>query len=400
MKSIGILLVIVELFLVCVNGCDFIEINADIGNFRFYPMTIQESFSVGLTSGRTSFATKAEESDNKTLFLYHVNIDGFGGIGRWVINDELGSKTNAMAFIDSWAVLPHMIREINDADKLSWQVSVSGNWIVDSSPAIFCSNQDRTIFFESSHILPQLSGFYLETMIDKEVYSHDGPVYASVKAFDDDVMHYLYKVDGKWIIGDDIGVDNGAAFMEDTNSTYAHEIDTQLWYFAVGGQWTPEYAFVVGGDSESSAFRNLHNHRYIKFIPNGQQVTRLRNDIVIPLVGLGTGGIPLESQERVVDQSIRLGYRSLDLAREYNNENVVGDLLEKYLQNKEDDGEPLVRREELFLISKVWPTHLGFLPTSNELFYSLEALRTSYVDLYYLHWPRYCTTHIVARRIG
>lgn len=49
---------------------------------------------------------------------------------------------------------------------------------------------------------------------------------------------------------------------------------------------------------------------------------------------------------------------------------------------------PIITRRDLFLESKVWPTELGYLPTSRAVRSSLQQLRTNYVDLYLLHWPK------------
>lgn len=76
------------------------------------------------------------------------------------------------------------------------------------------------------------------------------------------------------------------------------------------------------------------------------------------------------------------GYRLLDLAREYQNEGKVSRILS---MGKKDPTIPL--REEVFLVSKVWPTHLGFHPTTREVYESMRALQTPYIDMYMLHWP-------------
>jgi len=72
----------------------------------------------------------------------------------------------------------------------------------------------------------------------------------------------------------------------------------------------------------------------------------------------------------------------LDLAREYGNEGTVGDILVETAQL--EDGPS---REEVFLISKVWPTELGFIPTLDAIDASLNLLKTPYIDMYLLHWP-------------
>jgi diketogulonate reductase-like aldo/keto reductase len=84
----------------------------------------------------------------------------------------------------------------------------------------------------------------------------------------------------------------------------------------------------------------------------------------------------------VLEEALRAGYRMLDLSREDRNEQVAGDILHRF---GADSDVPL--RSEVFLVSKVWPTHLGFGPTSREVTKSLLALQSAYTDLYLIHWP-------------
>lgn len=51
----------------------------------------------------------------------------------------------------------------------------------------------------------------------------------------------------------------------------------------------------------------------------------------------------------------------------------------------EDPETPL--REEVFVVSKVWPSHLGFHPTTREIYESMRALQTPYIDMFMIHWP-------------
>lgn len=98
---------------------------------------------------------------------------------------------------------------------------------------------------------------------------------------------------------------------------------------------------------------------------------------------LWTGfGSTAATSAATLEEALRLGYRMLDLAREHGDEGAVGALLHRHAA---DPGVPL--RGEVFLASKVWPTHLGFGPTSREVARSLLALRSAYVDLYLIHWP-------------
>jgi diketogulonate reductase-like aldo/keto reductase len=95
---------------------------------------------------------------------------------------------------------------------------------------------------------------------------------------------------------------------------------------------------------------------------------------------LGTGGIPRDQEAQVFSEALRLGYRLFDLGREYGNEPAAAQML----------AEPgaAAGRSEVFLQSKVWPTQLGFAPTTAALATSLWELRSTYVDQYMLHWPR------------
>ena len=84
----------------------------------------------------------------------------------------------------------------------------------------------------------------------------------------------------------------------------------------------------------------------------------------------------------MIAEAMREGYRMFDLARENRNEENVGRILHN---NRGNENFPA--RSDVFLISKVWPTNLGFFPTSKEIAKSLMDLKTSYVDLYMIHWP-------------
>lgn len=104
--------------------------------------------------------------------------------------------------------------------------------------------------------------------------------------------------------------------------------------------------------------------------------------------------------------ALTLGYRLFDLAREYENEDIVPQALQRVAQlhnaqcelprgmrthpdacRAETAQAGPVARDELFLQSKVWPTELGFEPTSAAIMTSLRVLQTNYIDQYMLHWP-------------
>ena len=370
------------LYFVAVRSCEFFEINIpEFGEFRFLPLSTNVTESAGIKSGRTAFAT----AESPAIFLYHVVSEPtLDGVGRWVINDQFGSASSAMAYIDSWAVLPHLIPDVNDEDKTLWQVPIDGVWTGINSVSVNCFPEDRTVYLEGTPRSLSTTGFYLEAVVDKEVTSYEGPLYTQVKAFEDDLQLYLYKVGTKWIVGDVIGNDGGFAFVEDENATWAHEIRNEQWNFVVDSDWQSDFAVVISGSDVGSVYYHLRDFRSMKFIPTGQRISRLRNDVVMPVVGFGTGAIPAEQSKSAIDAALRGGYRLLDLAREYANEHIVAEIFGEYASSND---ESLPRRSDVFLISKVWPTHLGVIPTTEEVFRSLESLQTTYVDLYYIHWP-------------
>src|SRR4029077_17114132 len=97
----------------------------------------------------------------------------------------------------------------------------------------------------------------------------------------------------------------------------------------------------------------------------------------IPLLGLGTWELRGRSCARVVEQALRLGYRHIDTAEMYGNEREVGEGLRA-------SG---VKRNDVFVTTKVWPSH--FVPRELERAAkeSLVKLRLPEVDLLLLHWP-------------
>jgi diketogulonate reductase-like aldo/keto reductase len=96
----------------------------------------------------------------------------------------------------------------------------------------------------------------------------------------------------------------------------------------------------------------------------------------------GTGGLYLEEVKDTMVKAISVGYRMFDLAREYRNEGLAADAID--IMTERDN----VYREDIFIISKVWPTDLGFVPTMDAIYSSLSDLRTNYIDMYLLHWPK------------
>src|ERR1700704_1089691 len=101
------------------------------------------------------------------------------------------------------------------------------------------------------------------------------------------------------------------------------------------------------------------------------------NGATIPLIGLGTWELRGRTCARLVEQALRLGYRHIDTAQVYENEREVGDGLRA-------SG---VRRDEVFITTKVWTSHFAPHDLERSAKESLNKLRLSEVDLLLLHWP-------------
>src|SRR4030088_1662475 len=101
------------------------------------------------------------------------------------------------------------------------------------------------------------------------------------------------------------------------------------------------------------------------------------NGAKIPAIGLGTWELRGRTCARLVEQALRLGYRHIDTAQAYENEREVGEGLRT-------SG---VRRDDVFITTKVWTTHFAPHDLERSTKESLAKLRLSEVDLLLLHWP-------------
>ena len=117
---------------------------------------------------------------------------------------------------------------------------------------------------------------------------------------------------------------------------------------------------------------------------NGKSYT-LSNGVTIPAVGFGTFGgddVPKGDTYNAVTVALETGYRHLDCAWYYLNEDEVGDALRDFLAKN-----PSVKRSDIFITTKVW-NHLhrrdDVLWSVND---SLQRLKLDYIDLYLVHWP-------------
>lgn len=99
----------------------------------------------------------------------------------------------------------------------------------------------------------------------------------------------------------------------------------------------------------------------------------------MPWLGFGTFKVTDEKQVvESVKEALRVGYRHIDTASIYGNEESVGQGI------IESD----IKRDEIFLVSKVWNTDQGYDSTLRAFEESLKKLKTDYLDLYLIHWPK------------
>lgn len=103
----------------------------------------------------------------------------------------------------------------------------------------------------------------------------------------------------------------------------------------------------------------------------------LANGVKMPILGYGVYQIGREDCERCVLDALDTGYRSIDTAQCYYNEEQVGSALHK----------SSIPREEIFLTTKIWIGKYGYEETKRSVFESLEKLQTNYLDLCLLHQP-------------
>ena len=107
------------------------------------------------------------------------------------------------------------------------------------------------------------------------------------------------------------------------------------------------------------------------------QYVTLSNGVKMPILGYGVYQVTKDECERCVLDALKAGYRSLDTAQSYFNEEEVGSAMKK-------SGIP---REEIFLTSKVWVEHYGYEEARKSVEESLRKLQTDYLDLMLLHQP-------------
>lgn len=107
------------------------------------------------------------------------------------------------------------------------------------------------------------------------------------------------------------------------------------------------------------------------------QTVKLSNGVEMPILGYGVYQVTPEECERCVSDALSMGYRMVDTAQAYANEEGVGNAVKK-------SGIP---REELFLVTKVWISNAGYEKAKASIDESLRKLQTDYIDLLLIHQP-------------
>ncbi len=107
------------------------------------------------------------------------------------------------------------------------------------------------------------------------------------------------------------------------------------------------------------------------------EYVQLNNGLKMPILGYGVYQVTKDECERCVLDALKTGYRLIDTAQSYFNEEEVGNAIVK-------SGIP---REEIFLTTKVWVEHYGYEETKKSVYESMKKLQTEYIDLMLLHQP-------------
>lgn len=109
---------------------------------------------------------------------------------------------------------------------------------------------------------------------------------------------------------------------------------------------------------------------------------KLNNGIDMPQIGYGVYQVSPDECERCVSDALKTGYRMIDTAQAYHNEEGVG----RAVKNSG------INRSEIFIVSKVWISNYGYEKAKASIDESLRKLQTDYIDLMLLHQP-FCDRH-------
>lgn len=273
-------------------------------------------------TGRALYIHQPMTSNERTLYLYHRIINPKEGTARWIVTDDIDNRDAALAFVDSWAAAPHMISSASDGEMVRWQTfqrfddeGGSARWAHESKFDIFCEGEDTTVFFDAPSD-PHLTGMYVQHHVPAKLppgVTYAAPLFVRISEVDiplpseqheDSPRHmFLFRGEGKWIVGDTFGVEHGLAFVPDDVAS-PFDMRHDAWYFSIGeGAWAERFARIYSSRTEVDWGDNANVFAYadtllfvralrsLKHIPLGQRYQLLRNGVPMPLFGLGTGGL-------------------------------------------------------------------------------------------------------------
>ena len=107
------------------------------------------------------------------------------------------------------------------------------------------------------------------------------------------------------------------------------------------------------------------------------QTIKLNNGVEMPQMGYGVYQVSPQECERCVTDALSVGYRMIDTAQAYQNEEGVGNAVAKCG----------ISREDIFIVSKIWISNFGYERAKKSIDESLRRLRSNYIDLMLLHQP-------------
>ena len=273
-------------------ACVHLVLHSDyLGQRRFAVQSVNESLVAGLVSGHASYESI---DDQPKLYLYHVTLTD--GRGRWIINSQLGAGDSAIAFMDSWAVMPTLAHALTNTHENHWQRfdyshhdETQHRWVNDPRTFFICiaangtATVDDTIYLEVHGEAFHHSGFYVRRAdsTESQVYSHIG--------LDGESKKYFYKKGDAWVIGEEVQGLQGLAYVLDRDAARPGDIRSDaVWNFIVSemsADWLPFHSIVLVGDVVENVYSKLWKHRSIKYLPENSYHFVLRNGIPMPALG-------------------------------------------------------------------------------------------------------------------
>ena len=357
---------------VTVLGCNLIHVASD--HFGTIAMSLMDQHPDLKKTRRPVYTT----GGNNPRYLYHaVSPPAELGTGRWVLNDHLLDESTAIAYVDSWAVQPYFVRLHNDLDKSYWRIFDDAGWVNDATFTVTCgdlesSTLNSALYLSSSKLVPELSGFYTEISYNLFAMANGNLfLYRHVRP-DSSVL---------WIVGDSPGEEAGLACVSDDAQRPGKISKDGSWFFAINGSWVEDEAKLVFGNRILGLYERHIKTKKVQYFPDGLAFYFLRNNLPIPAMGLGTDGMTTPAQS--IMKALRRNYRMLDTSQIAGTEGIIGRIFVSHFLDT-----TFPTREEVFLVSKVWPTDFGFEPTQAAVSLSLSEMHTDHIDLYLLQYPR------------